>query len=169
MVDFRGLHFPKLKKLQLENYTFSHDWQLDWILSHGATLEELMLDDCPIVSFIRNYGEIDEEGYPVRPEQDQSWPPKDFTTWRYERSWGYYFGQMEERLVNLREYREVDGSSYVAFDRGVGPTPWIEEANPYSGSADKEYGLPVEEFKEEDDKAYESFDWAVQKRCRGSV
>jgi hypothetical protein len=27
--DFRGRHFPRLKKLKLENYVFTHDWQLD--------------------------------------------------------------------------------------------------------------------------------------------
>ncbi|KAF2814724.1 uncharacterized protein BDZ99DRAFT_367371, partial [Mytilinidion resinicola] len=47
--DLRSLHFPKLKSLFLGNMTFTHDWQLDWILTHADTLEELRLDHCPIV------------------------------------------------------------------------------------------------------------------------
>ncbi|KAF2501147.1 hypothetical protein BU16DRAFT_430523, partial [Lophium mytilinum] len=50
--DLRSLHFPKLKSLSLGNLTFTHDWQLDWILSHADTLEELRLDHCPIVQGI---------------------------------------------------------------------------------------------------------------------
>jgi hypothetical protein len=50
--DLRGIHFPKLKSLALGNFTFVHDWQVDWILSHGHTLKELVLDDCPIVTVL---------------------------------------------------------------------------------------------------------------------
>lgn len=47
--DLRGLHFPKLQSLVLCHMTFSHDWQLEWILSHGKTLRSLTLNNCPII------------------------------------------------------------------------------------------------------------------------
>ncbi|EDN92448.1 hypothetical protein SS1G_08311 [Sclerotinia sclerotiorum 1980 UF-70] len=52
--------FAKLPStwLELGNYSFSHDWQLDWILSHGETLQVLILDFRPIVSVLRHRGEI---------------------------------------------------------------------------------------------------------------
>lgn len=68
--DWRGIHFPKLKKLELGNYTFSHDWQLDWILSHGKTLEVLVLDDCPILRRAKLLGDVDGENYAVNPSSD---------------------------------------------------------------------------------------------------
>ncbi|KAF2678099.1 hypothetical protein K458DRAFT_480996 [Lentithecium fluviatile CBS 122367] len=48
--DLRRIHFPLLKSLALGNWTIVHEWQIDWLLSHGETLEELVLDDCPIVT-----------------------------------------------------------------------------------------------------------------------
>ena len=63
--DLRGMHFPKLQKLDLGSYTFSHDWQLEWIAAHGATLQELTPDNCLIVQRMRDYGQLDSEGYAV--------------------------------------------------------------------------------------------------------
>ncbi|KAH7140068.1 hypothetical protein B0J13DRAFT_447440 [Dactylonectria estremocensis] len=61
-MDFRAVNpgqgsnsgFPFLKVLALGNYTFSHEWQIEWIASLGQKnesggLEELYLDDCPIL------------------------------------------------------------------------------------------------------------------------
>ncbi|PVH99350.1 hypothetical protein DM02DRAFT_615130 [Periconia macrospinosa] len=48
--DLREIYFPRLQSLSLGYYTIVHDWQIDWILSHAATLEELLLDGCAIVS-----------------------------------------------------------------------------------------------------------------------
>lgn len=48
-LDLHGVHFPRLKTLSFGKYTFAHDSQLEWILSHGDTLKELYLDNCPIL------------------------------------------------------------------------------------------------------------------------
>lgn len=45
--------FQSLKKLSLGNLTFCHPTHLDWILRHGATLERLTLNNCPILFQIR--------------------------------------------------------------------------------------------------------------------
>lgn len=147
-VDFRSLHFPKLKKLELGNYTFSHDWQLEWILSHQA-LEELILDDCPIVRHARNFGPIDQEGYLVTPTVS-SGPT---TISRYDGRWAEYFRRLEgmPKLKKLKfgvgEWRDgrnfdgaewvqdgVHGNMYMRFDRGMGPTPW----STWKGAADED-------------------------------
>ncbi|KAF2629337.1 hypothetical protein BU25DRAFT_316060, partial [Macroventuria anomochaeta] len=57
-VDFREVGtFPSLESLSLGNYTIAHDWQIDWILSHGPTLKQLLLDDCPIIPALRMAGD----------------------------------------------------------------------------------------------------------------
>lgn len=53
-VDFRQIGpLPCLESLSLGNWTIAHEWQIDWILSHGATLKQLLLDDCPIIVALR--------------------------------------------------------------------------------------------------------------------
>lgn len=57
-VDFREVGtFPHLKSLSLGNWTIAHDWQVEWILSHGSTLKQLLLDDCPIIPALRMAGD----------------------------------------------------------------------------------------------------------------
>lgn len=159
--DFRSLNFPKLKKLELGNYTFSHDWQLDWILSH-QTLEELILDDCPIVRRMRNFGPVDWEGYLVTPKN----PSGVTTVRRYDGRWAEYFRRIEGmlRLRRLRfgvgewsdgsnfdggEWVQIGmhGNMYMQFNRGVGPTPWQ-----YWTGRDDEVEEDEEEDNEDDDE-----------------
>ncbi|KAM5349241.1 hypothetical protein ACJ41O_005748 [Fusarium nematophilum] len=66
------LPFPKLKVLALGNYVFSHNWQIDWFATVGQEngsggLEELYLDDCPILFKANQAGPFDakDAGYPV--------------------------------------------------------------------------------------------------------
>jgi len=68
-LDLRTIHFPQLRTLALGNYTFTHDWQLEWITSHALTLQNLYLDDCPILyQMILFLAPKDSEGYYVNPE-----------------------------------------------------------------------------------------------------
>lgn len=66
-----GSPFPQLKVLALGNYVFSHDWEIDWFASVGSKngsggLEELYLDDCPILTRARQRGPLSrsDPGYP---------------------------------------------------------------------------------------------------------
>jgi len=101
--DFRGLHFPKLKRLELGDYTFSHDWQLERILSH-KTIEELVLDDCAIVRRFHIGGPQDEEHYILMPTEDGE------RSFRYHnRRWADFFARVKEGLPNLTQFRFVEG------------------------------------------------------------
>ncbi|KAH7006814.1 hypothetical protein EDB80DRAFT_717881 [Ilyonectria destructans] len=71
-MDFRGIEFPQLRVLALGHYVFSHEWQIDWFASIGqkngsGVLEELYLDDCPILFKARQTIPLDssDPGYPV--------------------------------------------------------------------------------------------------------
>lgn len=71
-LDFRLINpgcpsggLPKLRVLALGKFTFSHDWQIDWISSLGKEngyggLQELYLDDCPIMWRAHTPGPLDE-------------------------------------------------------------------------------------------------------------
>ncbi|ESZ95191.1 hypothetical protein SBOR_4422 [Sclerotinia borealis F-4128] len=96
--DWRDVHFPQLKKLELGNYTFSHDWQLDWILSHGDTLEVLVLNNCPIVSAIRQFGDASEEKYVMEPTKDSG----SENVWYYRTKWADHFRKMQDSILKLR-------------------------------------------------------------------
>lgn len=144
LCDFRSLYFPKLKKLELGNYAFTHDWQLDWILSH-ETLEELVLDDAVITNYIYGYGHLDAENYPLKPIGGSY---ADAHFWEYPRSWSEFFAKIEQRLPNLKVFKFGNGDwdegrnfdygewkaigvegaleRYKGFDRGTGPAPWVE-------------------------------------------
>ncbi|KAF1919061.1 hypothetical protein BDU57DRAFT_416835, partial [Ampelomyces quisqualis] len=46
--DPRKLHFPRLKFLSIGMWSLAHTWQVEWLLSHSNSLEELNLENCPI-------------------------------------------------------------------------------------------------------------------------
>ncbi|RYO77337.1 hypothetical protein DL766_001128 [Monosporascus sp. MC13-8B] len=67
-MDFRLVNpveggFPNLCVLALGNYVFSHEWQVEWIAGlgthNGRGLQELYLDDCPILWRARAVGPLD--------------------------------------------------------------------------------------------------------------
>jgi hypothetical protein len=78
-VDFRQVQtFPCLESLSFGNWTIAHDWQIDWIVSHGATLKQLLLDDCPIVVALRMAGDDDmvQLNFPgLQPVPGDEWAP----------------------------------------------------------------------------------------------
>ncbi|KAF1974614.1 hypothetical protein BU23DRAFT_430003, partial [Bimuria novae-zelandiae CBS 107.79] len=65
--DIRTVHFPHLVSLALGNWTIAHDWQFDWISSHGETLQELILDDVCIVYAMMMPEKMVEENWPSMP------------------------------------------------------------------------------------------------------
>lgn len=106
--DFRGLEIPNLKSLELGNWTITHNWQVDWILEHGQTLEKLVLDDCPIVSYTRNFGHMDIENYPTKPWED--WGGR--TNGVYDRTWADVFRKLEDGLGRLKVFQLGQGEWY---------------------------------------------------------
>lgn len=144
--DLRGIHFPHLKTLSLGNYTFIHDSQLDWILSHGATLTELYLDDCPILfevaigDYQRTY--LDPKVFEPKEEFGG-----DYHT-VYRTRWCDYFRAFKDGLPHLRHFRyghsphwwddntspfdcettvdiDLHDDSYMVFCDGFGPSPYM--------------------------------------------
>ncbi|KAL4804169.1 hypothetical protein BDV18DRAFT_162577 [Aspergillus unguis] len=117
-LDFRGLHFPHLKTLYLGNYGFVHDSQLDWILSHGATLSELYLDECTILYevSIKDYENtyLAPEAFKKREEF------RDNLYASYGTRWADYFRAFKDRLPHLCHFRY-----------GHSSRDWISNATPF--------------------------------------
>ena len=126
-VEFRDVHFPSLQVLALGNFTFSHDWQPDWIAKHGQTLVELYLDDCPIV-FLRNTrNSLDEDGYPIgypigkeMEYQDNGSTSKPVLT-KYETRWSHYYKTWSRELRKLSVFEVGSGEWEVH-----GKRPFLE-------------------------------------------
>jgi hypothetical protein len=111
--DLRNLHFPKLTSLTLASTMFTHDWKLDWIISHSKRLESLTLLSCPIVYDAVVIYPLDSGCYPIL-DEDFSLPrylsfdpnggqaqPNSPTTWTYKARWHDYFAMLESSLPNL--------------------------------------------------------------------
>ena len=97
-VHFRGVHFPRLKSLVMHNFVFSHDWQLEWILSH-TSLETLSLFRCQILTDALWFGEKDDEGYPTSLFQYDVLPCQDY---HYAGSWHQYYSRFSTLLKHLK-------------------------------------------------------------------
>ena len=167
--DLRSIHLPKLRRLELGNYSFSHDWQLDWILSHADTLEELTLDDCPILAHSEYYGIPDKENYPMFPRDNLG---REYR-WEYRRTWAHYFSMFQEKLPKLKVFRFVGGDweggsdfdnrgrwmegpglpvkNYMNFTGGISRNPG-EVVHRYLSTVDE--GLPDEERIETIDNVF---------------
>lgn len=123
-------HFPNLKSLSLGKMTFTHDWQLKWILSHSATLEELTLDDCPIVIGTAWFGELDADGYPL--DTSKAISSESVRTRLYPARWHSYFHAFRLNLYRLRKLRcgfnDDDWDNAVAFSMSdtLEPRLWPE-------------------------------------------
>lgn len=114
--DLRKLHFPRLKRLALGKMTFTHDWQLDWILSHGQTLESLTLYDSPLVHDFNVAQTMDSERYvnlhegSVHWDWDNEyrscfhWDMGNVSTWSYRSRWHDYFRKMTTGLPHLQRF-----------------------------------------------------------------
>lgn len=106
--ELRGLHFPKLKSLALREMAFSHDWQLQWILSHGETLKSLTLYGCVIAYGIWLADDHDAERYPRLTYDYRTWDSRDRNDvfhWSYEGRWNSFFDKMMEGLPYLCDMR----------------------------------------------------------------
>ena len=110
--DFRHVHFPLLQSLTFEEFVFSHDWQLQWLLRLAGSLRYLRLSSCFIlVSADTTPQFLDSEGYRVRVPAN----PNAVGTRRrcFEEKWSHYFEAFARRLPLLQffslwsPYRQV--------------------------------------------------------------
>jgi hypothetical protein len=176
--------FTRLQSLSLGNFTIAHDWQIDWIISHGATLEELLLDDCPIITALM----MDQE------QVNANFPHLHLTTdnvgaqhlVEVDLRWHQVYGRFRAGLPHLRHFATGHGDwgfrgkafeqrydlkcvtgDYQFFNYGSGPSSWIDEIGhsfymPQDGSY-REIDYP--ECEEADKQVLEALLKDVQQRA----
>jgi hypothetical protein len=136
--DFRAVNpgsgFPNLRVLALGNYTFTHEWQIEWVASLGLQngrggLEELYLDDCPILCHARITGPLDSstttydssdgkqfefsnEGYPRKDIMAGGRWPADSTTVSVsiDLRWHIIISHWKESMKGLRVFKMGHGA-----------------------------------------------------------
>ncbi|KAH7174790.1 uncharacterized protein B0J16DRAFT_324250 [Fusarium flagelliforme] len=119
IMDFRNcgekFPFPRLKVLALGNYVFTHEWQIEWFSKLGSEnrsggLEELYLDDCPILHHARQ-NDVCEGGYP---DTDAVLNPSDYDPsehYFYIR-WYSVLSHWKDSMKGLKVFRMGQGTWY---------------------------------------------------------
>lgn len=144
-MDFRAVNpiagsdsgFPNLRVLALGNYIFSHEWQVDWIASLGKKngrggLEELYLDDCPIMfhsshllpmdTSVTTLGKdvdgvdvtISNNGYPLSETMTNQHTAWDQEEADYSLRWHKILPRWTERMTALKVFKMGRGSWHWA-------------------------------------------------------
>ncbi|KAJ5128498.1 hypothetical protein N7448_002218 [Penicillium atrosanguineum] len=163
-VNLDGVHFPQLKSLSLGHFSFVEDKQLDWILGHSSTLQELYLDDCPILISMRlsdcesdlSSCQIPKSKMEIKEENDQQ-----ECHYSYQRRWHEYFSSIQRGLPHLRRFGFGVSESwddyvlpfenekeivialmrdrYLALYGGTGPSPFLEKKDYLDMNPDEEW------------------------------
>ncbi|KAG9596407.1 hypothetical protein KCV01_g9540, partial [Aureobasidium melanogenum] len=167
---------PKLRTLLLGNISIVNDDQIDWILSHAATLEELVLDDAMIAvgaRFLERSVDTDKQcvlysppeikdGRPsYQPKTDRMAPKQ---KWLWATRWHHVFTRLQQGLPKLKRFAFGHGKwdDHLAFDeadvlmselRGARYQYFDEGTGPdnwlEADSSDKAYNDWAEEYGEE--------------------
>ncbi|KAJ6031012.1 hypothetical protein N7540_001744 [Penicillium herquei] len=170
-LDLSNLFFPRLKTLSLGNFCFFHDDQIDWILKHGDTLEEIYFDDCAV---LYDFGMMEHN-------LDACSLPRDTLVYRednhslygsFEKRWHHIFDLFAEKLPKLRHFRigrstwypdipfeqESDinvglyHNRYMSCYDGYGPSPYMEVKLP-NNPANLENGWRLSPECDDEDRA----------------
>ncbi|KAF2800184.1 hypothetical protein K505DRAFT_293097 [Melanomma pulvis-pyrius CBS 109.77] len=144
--DLQQVHFPHLKSLSLGNFSIAHDWQVDWILSHGSSLEELILDDCPILITLRLESRQCGPNFPELVPTSSDRKPSEYEYVTHvkdvEMRWHEILPRLQKGLSNLKKFAMGHGkwneslcfeeryemlpmlllNRYCIFDCGIGPS-----------------------------------------------
>ncbi|KAF2011107.1 hypothetical protein BU24DRAFT_427314 [Aaosphaeria arxii CBS 175.79] len=155
--DLTGLKLPRLKSLAFGNWSIAYEHQIEWVIAHGDTLEELVLDDCPIVHTARMDVAIADNRWPA--PRGGTGRGGDFDSDRYmfpSMRWGALFRRFQTELLRLRRFAighgnwdndrafeeryelpaKLEKTRYIVFNYGIGPSAWLE----YSGRSWEDYG-----------------------------
>ena len=162
-VNLDDVHFPQLKSLSLGHFSFVDDKQLDWILGHSSTLQELYLDDCPILISMRLFLESDLSNcqIPKSNMEVEGASDQQIFHFTYPRRWHEYFSSIQRGLPYLRRFKFGVSESwdeyvlpfeneeeivhalmhdrYQVFDSGTGPSPFLEKEDYLDINPEKEW------------------------------
>ena len=177
-VDFREIPpFPHLKSLSLGNFVIAHDWQMDWIVAHSATLRQLILDDCSIPTTMRLTEQQATPNFPNEaPFRIHPYAGKEYFV-HVALRWHNVFDRMRIGLPRLHHFamghgdwnegkafeeryelaNSIEDERYCMFDWGIGPSQWImyspRRRSGYCFSVEQDELVPFPQCKDEDQRA----------------
>lgn len=155
-----SISFPKLETLSLGYYTLAYDGQLDWIFApEHKSLTKLVMHNCMIASLILIGKDNMREWNPNTRDWERlvGSNPNSALAWsdsfRYRRTWSYFFDKIAEGLPNLKEFvfdyasgysrgsdeapygvgyrhhhtgAKLFPQRYAVFNNGILPSHWLE-------------------------------------------
>ncbi|KAI5803056.1 hypothetical protein EDC01DRAFT_645657 [Geopyxis carbonaria] len=100
-LDLRSLRFPALRRLEMVNWSISHEWQVAEFLTAAALpeLRELRLLQCPIVFGAKVGAPLAAEGYPMLGHNTGH--TDDEAVVRFDRRWAWVFDSLRTALPKL--------------------------------------------------------------------
>ena len=109
-----NLHFPRLKSLAFGKWTIIFEWQIDFIASHSATLEQLIFTSCPILHAMRMTARQYSNSWRQRlpgttrgpPPTEQFFPPL---------RWHTVLPELQSKLPKLEHFSMARGARGEAF------------------------------------------------------
>ncbi|KAF2628187.1 hypothetical protein BU25DRAFT_458036 [Macroventuria anomochaeta] len=154
------LHFPRLRSLALGKWTIAFDWQIDFIVSHSDTLQELFLTNCPILHALRmTPRQSDNQWRRPRAGTARGKPPTNnfFSGLRWHtvllafksklpklKYFSMGPGPLGGLVFDRRDFRDdeafedryklsprIDSARYAVFDFGAGPAEWLDGDSEY--------------------------------------
>jgi hypothetical protein len=173
-LDLRQISsFSRLKSLRLGHLTIAHDWQIDWIVSHSATLEELVFDDTSVIVALLFNKEQVEINFPHLSQlkhtisEDGNEEDKDYLV-ELELRWHHVFDRFREGLPLLHHFA-ANCRDYRFFEHGMGPSAWKDDDG-YSFFMKNDYGEDYTDIdsprcSEEDEQALAALMESVYQRA----
>ncbi|KAG8160929.1 hypothetical protein KVR01_009193 [Diaporthe batatas] len=112
-MDLRSLgRLPNLRTLALGRYVFTHQWQVDWVAGLGSEngrggLQELYLDDCPIMWRSRVPPPLDNEGFPREEllSLGRFHPKYKFAVADFGLRWSSVLDEWRQKVPSLKVFR----------------------------------------------------------------
>lgn len=145
------LHFPHLKSLAFGNWTVAFDWQLDFIISHGKTLEQLVLINCPILHALRLTPRQSDNAW-QQPRPGTGRGPPHTNKFFPDLRWHTVLPRLQNSLPKLKQFTmargpkgpniwsHVDLTADEAFDERYALAPCIDTSRyaifDYNGTAE---------------------------------
>ncbi|POS71163.1 hypothetical protein DHEL01_v210443 [Diaporthe helianthi] len=127
-LDLRALGgLPNLRTLALGMFVFTHQWQVDWVAQIGSDngrggLEEVYLDNCPIMWRGRVPGPVDKEGFPLKEVMIPSTgfhPISERVVVDIDLRWNNVLDEWRRRMPSLKVFRMGSGDWDGAYSTKI--------------------------------------------------
>lgn len=141
-MDLRALGgLPNLRTLALGLYVFTHQWQVDWVAELGSDngrggLEELYLDNCPILWRGRVPSPLDSEAFPLEEVMIERTyhPNREHVEVDVDLRWSTVLDEWRRRMPSLKVFRMGSGNWDGAYSTEIAMAQTASRAQSVRGA-----------------------------------